>query len=131
MLRILVVDDNLAELQLLSEALRESGMTVDLHTAVCGGDAIAILDKSPVRPFDAVIVDARLPRVSGVEVIRFTRTRPELQAMPILLLTGEDCDRVQREHPDVPIERCHEKPDSFDGYVELAHRIKKDLGEQP
>jgi CheY-like chemotaxis protein len=130
MLRILVVDDNLAEMKLLSEALSEAGMDVDLHTAVCGGDAIAILNDSAAKPFDAAIVDARLPRVSGVEVIRFTRTRPDLADMPVLLLTGGDCGRVQRDHPDVPIERCQEKPSSFEGYVQLAHRLKRDLEER-
>jgi CheY-like chemotaxis protein len=92
-----------------------------------GGDAIAILEHSPARPFDAAIVDLRLPRVSGDEVVRYMRSRRELQNIPMVMLTGGDCEHVHREHPDLPRDRCHQKPATFEGYLQLVHRLKRDL----
>jgi CheY-like chemotaxis protein len=125
---VLAVDDNSADLDLLQEALREVGVEADLRFAACGGDAIAILERSPFVPH-LVVVDLRLPRISGAEVVRFMTNHPRLREVPVLLLTGTDCERVRREYPFIPAGRCRTKPTDFDGYLRLAHEMRGLLGQ--
>jgi DNA-binding response OmpR family regulator len=86
--RILVVDDEEAIVDAVSYALRGEGYEVE-----CGRDGEAALDMLADDAFDVVILDLRLPKLSGIEVCR--RLRAE-SAVPIIMLTAKDAevDRV-------------------------------------
>jgi two-component system phosphate regulon response regulator PhoB len=51
-------------------------------------DGLAALQAARERPPDAVVLDIRLPRLSGIEVCRELRAAPATAAVPIILLTG-------------------------------------------
>ncbi|PYM84079.1 MAG: hypothetical protein DME09_09300 [Candidatus Rokuibacteriota bacterium] len=80
---VLVVDDDLALLQALPEALRlrMGGVTVD--TADSGA---AALDRIAARDYDAIVVDIKMPGMDGLELLAEIRgRRPDT---PILMITG-------------------------------------------
>ena len=86
--RILVVDDEPAIRDAVGYALRTEGF--DVHVVADGEEAVdAALDS----PYDVVVLDLMLPRMSGTEVCR--RVRAE-SAVPIIMLTarGAELDRV-------------------------------------
>ncbi len=88
MSRILVVDDEAAIRDAVGYALRSDGFDVDLV-----GDGEAGLNAALEHPYDVVVLDLMLPKMSGTEVCR--RLRSE-SAVPIVMLTakGGELDRV-------------------------------------
>jgi two-component system phosphate regulon response regulator PhoB len=89
---VLVVEDEDALASLLQYNLDKEGYRVAI--AVDGEDALMQIDEQ--LP-DLVVLDWMLPKVSGVEVCRRLRARPETRALPIIMLTarGEETDRIR------------------------------------
>ena len=89
--RILVVDDEPDLLELVRLSLAEAGFSVE--TAETGREAI---DKLQRAAPDLVVLDLMLPDMSGTEVCRWLRGRPEGADLLVLMLTakGEEVDRV-------------------------------------
>jgi len=95
-LRVLVVDDNATSREVLHHQLGVWGIEVDL--AASGADALARL-ATAARPFDAVVLDMKMPGMDGLEVARRLRAEPR-QALPIIMLSslGDDAPvRVREE----------------------------------
>ncbi len=88
---ILVVDDESDFLDTLGFALRREGFEVE--TAATGAAALEVLGRPGV---DLVILDVMLPDMSGIEICRELRRRPETRRVPVILLTarGDEIDRV-------------------------------------
>ena len=89
---VLVVEDEDALGALLQYNLEKDGYHVTLATD--GEEALLQVDE---RLPDIVVLDWMLPKVSGIEVCRRLRARPETRNLPILMLTarGEESDRVR------------------------------------
>jgi two-component system, OmpR family, phosphate regulon response regulator PhoB len=90
--RILIVEDEQPLVTLLTYNLEAAGYTVQAETR--GDDAeLALRDDLP----DLVVLDWMLPGVSGIELCRRLRQRPQTKALPIIMLTarGEEADRVR------------------------------------
>lgn len=80
---VLVVDDNSAVRTLVAEALRGRGFAV--LEADSGPAALRLaFEAAPAL----AIVDQWMPGMTGAELIRLLRARPELRAMPIIGLSG-------------------------------------------
>ncbi|WP_091742038.1 phosphate regulon transcriptional regulator PhoB [Phenylobacterium immobile] len=89
---ILVVEDEESLATLLQYNLEKEGYDVAL--AGDGDEALLMVEeKLP----DLVVLDWMLPKVSGIEVCRRLRQKPESRNVPIIMLTarGEDSDRVR------------------------------------
>lgn len=89
---ILIVEDEAALLTLLRYNLEKEGFEVG--EAVDGEEALLMVAER--RP-DLVVLDWMLPTLSGIEVCRRIRCRPEARNVPIVMLTarGEEADRVR------------------------------------
>lgn len=87
-LRILLVDDNLDHVQLATRALRqESGWRVD--TARLGEEA---LERAAEETYDLVLLDYRLPDMSGLDVLRALRAKQK--TLPVILMTSQGSEEV-------------------------------------
>ncbi|HEX7761290.1 MAG TPA: phosphate regulon transcriptional regulator PhoB [Caulobacteraceae bacterium] len=89
---ILVVEDEDALATLLQYNLDKEGYRVE----VCGDGEEALIRIDEKQP-DLVVLDWMLPTVSGIEVCRRLRQRPETRNLPIIMLTarGEETDRIR------------------------------------
>lgn len=90
--RITVVEDEEAISELLRYNLEAEGYQVD--TIMHGEEAeMALRDQVP----DLLVLDWMLPGVSGIELCRRLRQRPETERLPIIMLTarGEESERVR------------------------------------
>jgi EAL domain-containing protein (putative c-di-GMP-specific phosphodiesterase class I)/DNA-binding response OmpR family regulator len=89
---ILIVDDDHSMRRLLAAALTLAG-----HRTVEAADATEALEQLRHRRFGAVLLDCRMPGMSGLELLVALRARPDTRTLPVILVTGDDeiGDRVQ------------------------------------
>src|SRR5579863_445396 len=80
---VMVVDDEPANVQLLSTLLAEGGY--DVLPATGGAEALEI---TAIRKPDLAIFDLKMPGMDGVELCRRFRETPELAAIPVIFVTG-------------------------------------------
>jgi PAS domain S-box-containing protein len=81
--RVLVVEDNAVNRQLVTEMLNAAGVVV---SAACDGrEALDMLDR---QRFDAVLMDCQMPVMDGYAATRALRLRPGLEALPVIALTA-------------------------------------------
>jgi two-component system phosphate regulon response regulator PhoB len=91
--RLLIVEDDEALIELLSYNFSSFGY--DVRVARTGDEAMMLLDEERL---DLVLLDWMLPDgVSGIEVCRRIRAKPEIKGLPVIMLTarGEETDRVR------------------------------------
>lgn len=83
--RILVVDDEPFNVEILLEYLEEGGYTLD--SAEDGQEAWEKLEAQPDY-YDVVILDRMMPRMNGLQVLAKIKQHPELQSVPVILQTA-------------------------------------------
>ena len=90
--RLLVVDDDEGNRRLLERRLRRLGH--DVLCAADGREALALLRRTPR---DLVLLDLQMPILDGEETLRILRADPELQRLPVIVLSASrDLSRVVR-----------------------------------
>src|SRR6185295_16513491 len=115
--RVLVVEDEQDIAGLIKHALeREAAVEVDIASS---GDAAlkSVTEDTP----DVVILDLNLPVLSGVEVCRILRGRPETAKLPIIMLTARSTESDRITGLDVGADDYITKPFSL---RELAARVR-------
>lgn len=80
---VLVVDDEVSMRGLLTLRFEAQGYRVESAASV--DDAIALLNR---RAIDAIVLDVKMPRRSGLDLLRFVRRHEKLRNLPVLILTG-------------------------------------------
>jgi len=89
--QMLLVEDNLGDIRLTKETLRDAKVMVNLHVVGDGVEAMAFLrqegkyTRSP-RP-DLVLLDLNLPKKDGREVLTEVKQDPDLRRIPVVILT--------------------------------------------
>lgn len=127
---ILHVEDDSNDVLLFRHAFQKAGLTCDLHVVGDGDEAIAYLNGDqqfanrqahPVPKL--VLLDLKMPRVSGFEVLSWVRQAEKYRQLPVVVLTSSN--------HDVDIQRAYEKgansylvkPVDFNRLVELVRTI--------
>ncbi len=116
--RILVVDDSPATLEVLARNLRAQGYRVT--TAASVADALGILDAAPA---DLVITDFKMPRTSGIELVR--HVRENLPDTEVMMITGYASVQGAVDAVKSGAEEYLAKPFTDD---ELADAVRRVLG---
>ena len=113
-MRILVVEDDSSVSGFITKGLREEHYAVDLAT-----DGEEGLLSAELNPYDLIILDVMLPKLSGFEVCR--RLRAKRDITPILLLTARDAVDDRVTGLDIGADDYLTKPFAF---AELLARIR-------
>jgi HAMP domain-containing protein/CheY-like chemotaxis protein/signal transduction histidine kinase len=83
--RLLIVEDNRAEQMSIQELLAHDD--IEITVAESGEEAIAILR---AQPCDCVVLDLRLPDMSGFEILETIRQEERLRDLPVVVFTGKE-----------------------------------------
>lgn len=96
-LKVLVVEDNLLNLEIVTEVLRERGLIVT--AAENGQIAVKLFQDNPPGTFDVILMDMHMPIMGGLEATKTIRTmeRTDAQTIPILALTANDFEEDIRQ----------------------------------
>jgi len=94
---ILLVEDNLADVRLTQEALKEEKLHNNLSVVNDGVEALAFLRRegqyaNAARP-DLILLDLNLPRKDGREVLEEIKNDPDLEAIPVVVLTVSEAEK--------------------------------------
>jgi CheY-like chemotaxis protein len=99
-IRILLVEDNLGDVDLIKEMLDDTRYSLEITVLADGAKAVEYLlrqrerhDEVDAWPPDLMLLDLNLPKVSGHEVLRTTRSTEDLSGLPIIVLTSSGATR--------------------------------------
>ena len=120
--RILLVEDDRYLRRACETALRQRGFAVS--SAV---DGAAALDAIATELPDLVLLDLLMPRVTGLEVLRSLRSRPETRALPVLILSNSSREQDLEEIKQLGVAGYYVKSDL--SLQELGDRIERLLRE--
>jgi DNA-binding response OmpR family regulator len=123
---ILYVEDNPDDALLVEMAFRRAGVTVQLQIAVDGAQAIDGLqqDKLAVLPV-FVLLDIKLPDLSGLEVLAWIRSQAHLKRVPVVMFTSSTlADDINAAY-DLGANSYLVKPPDLDSLVALAKTIDR------
>jgi two-component system response regulator len=88
---ILLVEDNMADVELTQYLMKQGKILVNLHVAVDGSKALAFLRRegqyADVPRPDLVLLDLNLPGKDGREVLAEMKSDPDLKTIPVVVLT--------------------------------------------
>ena len=129
--RILLVEDNLADVCLLRLALNEAGLKFEITTLCDGNEArdfVCRRGKYREAPCpDLAVLDLRVPMSSGAEVLEAIRGSEHLRHLPAIIMTSfappEELSRVEA----LGIERQIIKSCNFDEFLKVGEEIKEVL----
>jgi CheY-like chemotaxis protein len=122
--RILHVEDNPDDVMLTAMAFRKAAVAAQLEVATDGQKAIAALSKGPVSPALAcVLLDIKLPRLSGLEVLAWIRNQPNLKRIPVIMLTSSTLPGDVNQAYECGANSYLVKPPDLDSLVELVRII--------
>jgi CheY-like chemotaxis protein len=83
--RLLIVEDNPAEQLSIRELLGHDD--IDVSSVTSGAEALSIIEE---QPFDCVVLDLKLPDMSGFDVLERLREMPSLTDLPVVVFTGKE-----------------------------------------
>lgn len=109
---VLIVDDEKLLARTLSSALREAGYRI----TVAGSAEQAERHVFGEAPFDLIVVDNRLPRESGIEMVR--RVRDQAVKSKVILMTAYETPEVKAEAKRLKVDRYVKKPFDLTEIVE-------------
>jgi two-component system, chemotaxis family, response regulator Rcp1 len=120
---VLLVDDNLGDVRLTKEAIREACPSLRLTVARDGVEAVAFL-RDIYHPLpDLVLLDLNLPRATGLEVLAFIKSDARLRVIPTIILTSSDAD-VDVEKSYRLGANCYlRKPKEWDAFADLMTTV--------
>src|SRR5690349_17839940 len=127
---ILNIEDDSNDVVLLEHAFRQAGLLVHLQTVTDGEQAVAYLrgtgkfaDREQFPLPQLVLLDLKVPRLSGFDVLRWIRSEEQFRRLPVVVLSA--CSH------EADIQRCYElgansylfKPVGFEPLVELVKTL--------
>ena len=123
--QILHVEDNPDDVMLMNLAFNRAGISARLHVVADGDEAINALEKSAVNggPPVCVLLDVKLPRVSGLEVLAWIREQPRLRRLPVILLTSSSQTADINKAYDLGANSFLVKPPDLDSLTQLVKTV--------
>ena len=126
-IRLFLVEDSPADVDLTRLALEENNMSFHLEVASDGEEAVDYLnrlDQADLIQPDLFILDLNVPKINGLEVLKLIKSNPRTQLTPVIILTtsGAHSDMVAcyKNYANCYIT----KPLDFEEFIEVIREIK-------
>lgn len=130
--KILLVEDNPDDVELTLHACRTNRIASDVVVTRDGEEALEYLFGTgrhlgrAGEGFPAVmILDINLPGISGLDVLRSIRQRPETRRIPVVILTASDDLANVIGGYDLGVNSYIRKPAGFDAFTEMMSRLQR------
>ena len=118
---ILLVEDNPNDVELALYAFRKNKLANRIQVARDGAEALDFLASCAPGKFPRlVLLDLKLPRVDGLEVLRQVKADPEMRKIPVVVLTSSIQERDIEECYNLGVNSYLVKPIDFGKFIEVA-----------
>ncbi|MBA3709104.1 MAG: response regulator [Planctomycetes bacterium] len=121
--RILLVDDNPRDLQLMGEAFADCGMSVRLRLAHGAEQALAALADPEGRP-DLLMLDLNMPKMDGRALLARIAEHPEWANIRTVVLTSSSRAADMQFCSELGALSYYVKPSTWDDYLALTRSLK-------
>lgn len=123
---ILLVEDNPVDLDLTLRAFQRRNLLNPVHIARDGQEALDWIPRwqaGEALPL-VILLDIKLPRVNGLEVLQQLRAHPVSRHIPVVMLTSSQEDRDVKQAYEFYANSYIVKPVNFDNLMDVAAQIK-------
>ncbi|HET7060634.1 MAG TPA: response regulator [Nitrosospira sp.] len=123
---IMLVEDNPMDVDLTRRAFSRHNLTNHIEVARDGQEALELIENWSTcnRVPSVVLLDLKLPKISGLEVLRFIRSHAGYKSVPVVVLTSSSEDRDIHEAYSLGANSYIVKPVEFEKFIEVARHIK-------
>jgi two-component system, response regulator len=122
-IEVLLVEDNPADLELTLHALRQNGLANKIQIARDGEEALDFLfcrgaqsQRNPNHTPRLILLDLKLPKVDGIEVLRQVKGDPRTKTIPVTVLTTSKEERDLAQCYELGVNSYIQKPVDFDEF---------------
>ena len=126
---ILLAEDNAADVELTLAALRANRVANHIEVARDGAEALDYLkrrnhyaNRPPGNPV-LILLDLKMPKVDGMEVLREVKSDPQLRTIPVVALTSSREDHDLLESYNLGINAYVVKPVAFNEFVDAVKML--------
>jgi two-component system, response regulator len=130
MVEILLVEDNPNDVRLALHAFKKVNLANSIQVARDGAEALDFLfctgpfaDRSIFQPPKVILLDLKLPKVDGLEVLRRIKGDPRTAAIPIVVLTASREESDLNEAYKLGVNSYIVKPVDFEQFSEVARQL--------
>jgi len=123
---ILLIEDNPLDLDLTLRAFAQQKITNPILVARDGEEALAYIPKWDAGDPEPVVIllDLKLPKVSGLEVLEMIKSHPKYKTIPIVVLTSSDESSDVKKAYVLGVNSYIVKPVDFGKFIEVAKNIE-------
>ena len=126
---ILLVEDNMGDIRLTKEALKEGNIPYHLNMVMDGAEAIKFLFKegkyADVQRPDIILLDLNLPKKDGKEVLAKIKVDAGLKSIPVVVLTTSTSEADIHKAYDLHANCYITKPVDFNQFIEVIKSIEE------
>ena len=127
----LLVEDNVADVVLIREALEAHQIAFCLHVLSDGEQAIDYfvqMGKSGATPCpDILLLDLNIPKAEGAEVLKEFRRHRDCLDTPVIVISSSDNPRDKSKVNALGVTHYFKKPSSFDAFMRLGEVVRSAL----
>lgn len=124
---ILLIEDNQDDIELTQEALTLGKVVNTLTVARDGQEALRYLfgnGTATGKPPGLILLDLRLPRIDGIELLKRIKQEPILRRVPVVVLTTSKRDEDIVQSYDLGVNSYIQKPVLFEKFVEVVKTLE-------
>lgn len=133
--RVLLVEDDPDDVELALLSFEEAGFAFPVDVVTDGNQALGYLRRRAEREAEEpgslpalVLLDMRLPKMGGLELLEGIRADPRLAALPVAVLSTS-CEPAERKEAErLGVRAFFRKPMDFRQYAEVVARVEGILG---
>jgi two-component system response regulator len=129
LIEILLVEDNPSDVALALHAFKKSNLTNRIHVVRDGAEALDFIfrtgqyeDRANGTP-KVVLLDLKLPKIDGLEVLHRLRADPRTRALPVVVLTSSREERDIVESYALGVNSYIVKPVDFEQFTETVRQL--------
>ncbi len=120
---ILLVEDDPDHEALTIRALKKSNIVNDVAIARDGEEAVnMLLGPNPIKP-QVILLDLKLPKLDGLEVLRRIRESDATRTLPVVILTSSDEERDVVRSYSLGVNSYIRKPVNFTDFAEATRQL--------
>jgi CheY-like chemotaxis protein len=129
-IEILLAEDSVKDAEMTQRALRKHNLGNRLHWVKDGEETLDFLlcrgvyaGRDPARPPKLVLLDLKMPKVDGIEVLRTVKSDERTRAIPVVVMTSSNEERDVTESYRLGANSYIVKPIEFGSFLEVVAKI--------